>query len=409
MLNRIFTITLGVTLTAALAMAQQPAAGPHCKDDAECDLYTKSQNEKDPAKKLAILDQWSEKYADSDFKDVRNYLYITSYSGLAGGATAPNASADAMAAGEKAAHTLIDKADTFFAPDIKMKSVTDAQWTQAKTAVLVQAHQALASASLAKKDYPTLETQAKALLQMNPNDALACYWLGTAIVLQKNTDRFPEAIFYLARSVSITGQGALVPAMAKPADAYLTKVYNTYHGSSKDLDAVKAIAAKSPTPPADFKIVSVTDISKAEIAQEEQFLKDHPKIAEWRAIKATLTADGGDAYFNDKMKGLALPDLVGKVVSQPDQKTLTLSIDNATPETLQKAEVTLVFDSPLKGTVPPGTELTFTGTAKAFTKEPFMVTFDVEKADVKGLGDAAGPATPTKRKAPAKKAGTKKS
>ena len=401
MLNRFFKMMLGVAVMTALGMAQT-AAGPQCKDDQECTLYGNAGKETDPAKKIVILDQWTEKYPDTAFKDVRNYLYIDSYSRMAGAALAPSASPDVLASGEKAAHTVIDKADTMFAPEMKMKNVTDDQWKQAKSAVLLVAHRALAVSAQSKKDYTAAETEAKAIQQLDPADALSAYWLGTAIMGQKNVDRYPEAIFYLARSVSMGGKEALTPEMKKPADAYLTKVYSTYHGDGKGLDDVKKLAATATTPPPDYKVKSITEISKEQIGAEQAFLDAHPKIAQWRGIKATLTGDGGDKYFEENMKGAALTDLVGKVVAQPDSKTLTISIDDATPETAQVAEVTMLLDSPLKGEVPALTELTFSGTAKAYTKSPFMVTFDVEKGNVQGLGDAAGPATPVKKKAPAK-------
>ncbi len=48
------------------------------------------------------------------------------------------------------------------------------------------------------------------------------------------------------------------------------------------------------------------------------------------------------------------------------------------------ADVKLTFDDPLPGTMMPGEELQFKGTVKAYQKEPFMVTFDVEPKDLTG-------------------------
>ena len=41
--------------------------------------------------------------------------------------------------------------------------------------------------------------------------------------------------------------------------------------------------------------------------------------------------------------------------------------------------------TPLTGKPVLGTEIEFEGTGKTLTKEPFMVTFDVEKAKITGL------------------------
>jgi len=163
------------------------------------------------------------------------------------------------------------------------------------------------------------------------------------------------------------------------------------------------MAAKSALPPADYKLKSVTEIQSEQNLSEDAFNKAHPEIALWRSLRTELTGAGGADYFSKNMKEHEVPNLKGKVVAQPSPKELTVSIDDVTTETLAKAEATLVFDSPLKGTVEPGTELTFAGSPTAYTKEPFMVTMDVEKKNVNGLGAAAGPATPTApRRAPAR-------
>ncbi len=47
-----------------------------------------------------------------------------------------------------------------------------------------------------------------------------------------------------------------------------------------------------------------------------------------------------------------------------------------------------------------GTEIEFEGVPASFTKEPFMVTFDVEKAKIEGLKMEAAP---VKKAAPKKK------
>jgi hypothetical protein len=77
-------------------------------------------------------------------------------------------------------------------------------------------------------------------------------------------------------------------------------------------------------------------------------------------------------------------------------------MDYATPDTEKKAELTMKFETPLKGTVEPGTVLTFAAVPESYTKDPFMVVVTAEKAKVDGLGDAAG-APETKKAAPKKK------
>jgi hypothetical protein len=65
------------------------------------------------------------------------------------------------------------------------------------------------------------------------------------------------------------------------------------------------------------------------------------------------------------------------------------------------AEVTLVFEEPLVGSAPVGTDLEFEGAGTAFTADPFNLTMDVENDKLVGWPVQAGPAG--KKAAPAAK------
>ena len=63
-----------------------------------------------------------------------------------------------------------------------------------------------------------------------------------------------------------------------------------------------------------------------------------------------------------------------------------------------------MLTDPLPGMMDPGGELSFSGVAKEFSKEPYMVTFESEPADIEGWTGKGPVAAPTKKKAaPAKK------
>jgi len=112
---------------------------------------------------------------------------------------------------------------------------------------------------------------------------------------------------------------------------------------------------------------------------QEKAAKENPQLALWKSIKDQLIAANGEAYFNDQMKDHAVPKLKGKLVSMKPAirpKELVLAIE--TPNT---PEVTLKFENALPGKAEPGTEIEFEGVPGAFTKEPFMLTFDVEGKD----------------------------
>jgi len=60
-------------------------------------------------------------------------------------------------------------------------------------------------------------------------------------------------------------------------------------------------------------------------------------------------------------------------------KELVLAIENS-----EVPDATLKLDSALPGKMEPGAELEFEGVAVSYTKDPFMVTFEVEKNKLAG-------------------------
>src|SRR5690242_11568979 len=64
---------------AAAGQGQAAAGQPQWKDRAEFDLFESIRNEQDPTKKIALLNQWKEKYPGSEFKKVRAGLLVQTY------------------------------------------------------------------------------------------------------------------------------------------------------------------------------------------------------------------------------------------------------------------------------------------------------------------------------------------
>ena len=62
-------VIIGIGVNAAIA--QTPPKEKKVKDQAEYDLYNNSIKTTDPAKRLTYLNEWKDKYPESDFKDVR--------------------------------------------------------------------------------------------------------------------------------------------------------------------------------------------------------------------------------------------------------------------------------------------------------------------------------------------------
>lgn len=400
-LSRTLAGIVAVNLLAAGALlAQAPARkGPAVKDQAEYDLIQSVQKEKDPQKQMDLLKQWEQKYPDSDFKGMRAVSMAQADSQIAAKGQAAGASAADIDAAQKAAQDLIDNFDKYLADSNKPANATDDQWKQAKQALQVQAPTILGMIALNKKTPDgdaTAEKEFRKVLELSPGNASIAYQLGTLILRERKVDRIPEGLFYIARAIGVTGPLALNAQGKQAAETYLEKAYAGYHGSQNGLDDVKKAAMSATFMPPDFKIQSIVDIQKKEEGDTEAFNKAHPDIALWRQIRTALTAPDGDMYFMMIKDSAIPPDEIkmfhAKVISQPSPKEILANVDNLA------GDVTLKFETALKGTIDAGTEFQFKGVVDSFVKDPYMLTLTADKDDVDGLPASLFAAAPPARK-----------
>jgi len=223
------TAALAGLLVAAglvqVAAAQNAPAEKKYKDG-EFDIYSaaaKDVNGNNFVQALKDLDAWKQKYAETDFKTERQFLYIVAYSGAgqfdkavdaatptitAGVDTVfpdpkdgpgqairvlfaavtsivhiPNPSADQLAIGDKAAHQLLDY-------NRKPAGVSDADWSNARTQLQPPAKAALlyiamlpGNQAMAKnpKDCPAAEVAYARALGDYPDQTAIAYNLALAL------------------------------------------------------------------------------------------------------------------------------------------------------------------------------------------------------------------------------------
>jgi hypothetical protein len=124
-----------------------------------------------------------------------------------------------------------------------------------------------------------------------------------------------------------------------------------------------------------------------------------PRCALWLNLKRQMAGPNGIEYFNSKIKRSALPVLEGTLISaliRDGLSKLTMGLtDSETPE------VTLIFhtgNKRVKGHPKRGTPIAFEGIAVEFTKDPFMLTFDVLIDQLWGL--ELEPSKPSQKEAP---------
>ncbi|HVW10715.1 MAG TPA: hypothetical protein VHC90_19140 [Bryobacteraceae bacterium] len=414
-------LVAGIVIAGSLTVLVwgQAPAQPQWKDQGESDIGLAANNEKDPAKQLELLKKWEQQYPDSALKSQRELMVAQAQLKILQSAYSKTDPA-VLAAGQKAGQDLESHFKEYFADGNKPPNVTADAWAKARTGTESQVHLIMAYIAGAQKNDQGAEDELKKLLQVDPNQAIASYQLGVTILhemsVSKDLSRYSEALYDLARSLEVTGPTALQPAVKTQADASLKKQYSNYHGSAEGLDQLIQQTASAALPPADFHLKSINDIEAEKAKDHAAWAAQHPDLDFWENIKNALMMQG-DAYFanlkdvgfppaqSDSYKG---PDMfTGKVVSQPDAKSILVNVDNA-----PAGDCLLKFDDNIKGTIPEGTELKFKGVVEAYTKDPnYVLTINVQepKTDLVGLPDDVKfvPDTAAGSKGRGAKAGTK--
>lgn len=408
---------------------------PQWKDRAEFDLFELIRKEQNPQAKLQLLQQWEQKYPETDFKDGRFELMVQTYQQLgkakemldtakAWVASNPKAisgwywinlltvsmndtSPAALDQGEKAGKALLEQIEDALSPAKKPAQVTDDQWKQQRSTMEYVAYRTLGWVALERQQYLDADKYFVEALKRNPNDAQVSAWAGRANVRTKQLERQGIALFHFARAAVYSGPGGFPEQARQQLMSSFEKNYINFHGSKEDIEEVLKLAQSTAVPPEGFKIESQDEIMAK---QEEALKKSNPVLALWVGIKRELTGANGPSYFENSLKNAHIPGPDGILVGETTVKKLKGTVVSVDPPKRPKkvvlglsspnmSEVTLVFENPLAAAPEPGTELEFAGVVTEYSLEPFNVTFEVEPADVSGL-PAPKKAAPVK-KAPA--------
>jgi hypothetical protein len=443
------------------ALGQSAPAQKKPKDQAEYDIFNevvKDIQASNSSKAVTDLDTWTQKYPDSDYKDDRLYYYMQAYSKAnppqpakvvdygsqlvakdlkktfsdpqqgpsvilnvlylltASIPALPNPTADQMALGEKAAHELVDYLPTFFAADKKPANTTDQAWSQARNQLETAAKKSLIALSLVPgnqamdkkpQDCKAAEDAYKKGLLVYPDSSMHAYKLALAFRCQQkdNPDKIPLAVYEFERAAVVdpTLGGGADP---KQIQTFADNAYATVHGSTEGLDQLKQQAKNSPLPPDGFTIKTATKIAEE---KEQEFEKSNPQLALWMKVKGQLADTGGEQYFNDQLKNSAVPQLRGTLVeAKPECRPKELLVAVPLPDAAQplRSEITLKLDTALTGKPDLNQEFRWEGVPSEFSKDPFMLTMDTEKAKIDGLN--VTPCAAPARRAPARRAAAKK-
>jgi hypothetical protein len=315
-------------------------------------------NPPNPKKFLADLDSWTQKYPNTDFADRRVMYYVQAYSADNQAAKAVDAakplvdkgldgmkegleddpivlqtlfltsraalalaatgspSAEELATGAKAAQMLADFGKSFFAPEKNRPTMPADQWAAGLKQVDDQAKaHAVPNRALSRRFCITEGESERsgnlrrggAALQASCGEVSECRCnrqpTGVRLALpadQGSHEGAAGALLLGARGGGSRGRYRRTGCGQPEETGRLPEaVYTTIHGSDEGLADLKALAAKSPNPPADFKIKTASEIAAA---KEEEFRTKNPRLAMWMSIKGQLADTNGQQYFEGSLK-----------------------------------------------------------------------------------------------------------
>jgi tetratricopeptide (TPR) repeat protein len=284
----------------------------------------------------------------------------------------------------------------------KPQNMTDDQFATNKKGLGVLFNSVAGIAESGLKDYKGAADSYKAVLALDPNDAVTHFRLGVAYLQEMPPDA-PDGFWELSRSIALKGPGEA------QVRTYLRNQVLHYQQPSCDkladdeMNQMITLAATSADRPASMTIPSADDLQKAR--------DDTANFLPW-------LQEGGDhgRVMWLATCGLEYPDVGVKVldIMPGDNDNFTLKVyrpaaadpDAAAKEmdaaTMPNMEVHIVGQPDVKRLMKDDA-VRFTGTLKDYQQSPFLLTWDNAKVNPEDLQPA-----PTGGKRPARTAAPKK-
>jgi TPR repeat len=426
--------------TQAAAAGQDAAAAKPQYTMAEYNSYQAAAAEKSPAQQVKSLDDFASKYPNSALMIYIYPLYYQAYSQLKNYPKVIEYADKLVAMGEKAdagaryqalyarafaynaivadpaqAKTgavdpaLAKSAQAAAAAGLKAldevkkpDTMTEDAFAAQKKQIQIYFNGTAAQAASILKDYPGAIQSYKAVLALNPDDAITSYRLGLAYSAMTPPQQM-DAFWSIARAV--TAKGATQAQSAKVKD-YLRKLIVNYQQAACDnltdaeLNELLQLASSSPDRPDSYKLASADDLTAAR------------KDMTMRSVIADLKAGG------DKAKvvwlaacGLEFPEVPGKIIEvTPGTDSVQLKVAFVTSEaefdaaTVPDLDVKVV-GQPEAAKLEKDNAVHFTGTLVSYDPDPaFMLHWDKAKVKEEDLPKAgAAPKKPAPRRPAAKK------
>ncbi|HEY2352088.1 MAG TPA: hypothetical protein VGH83_06225 [Candidatus Acidoferrum sp.] len=425
-------------ITARARAAQEGAAAKPQYTMAEYNAYQAAAAEKSPAQQVKSLDDFVSKYPNSAlmiyvyplyyqaYSQLKNYNKVIEYADklvalgekadpgaryqalyarafaynamIADPAQAKTAATDAALAktAQAAAVAGLKALDEVKKPE----SMTEEAFATQKKQIQIYFNGTAAQAATIQKDYASAVQFYKAVLALNPDDAITSYRLGLAYMAMTPPQQM-NAFWSIARAV--TAKGATQAQSAKVKD-YLRKLIVNYQQAACDnltdaeLNELLQLAGSSPDRPDSYKLPSADDLTAAR------------KDMTMRSVIDDLKAGGDKAKVTWLAAcGLEFPEVPGKVIEvTPGTDSVELKIAFVTSEaefdaaTVPDLDVKVV-GQPEAAKLEKDSAVHFTGTLVSFDPDPsFMLHWDKAKVKEEDL-PKEGVKKPAPRRPAAKK------
>jgi len=282
----------------------------------------------------------------------------------------------------------------------KPESMSDDAFAAQKKQIQIYFHATAAQAAMVLKDYNTAVQHYKAVLALNPDDAITSYRVGLAYMAMTPPQQM-NAFWSIARAV--TAKGATKAQSDKVKD-YLRKLIVNYQQAACDslidaeLNELLQLASSSPERPESYKLPGADDLTTAR------------KDMTMRSVVEDLKAGGDKAKVTWLAAcGLEFPEVPGKVIEvTPGTDSVQLKVAFVTSEAEFESASTpnmdvKVIGQPEAAKLEKNGAVHFTGTLISYDPDPnFMLHFDKAKVKEEDL-----PKEGTKKPAPRRPAAKK--
>lgn len=434
----VLAVIAALCLTASNAYAQAPAGQEAAKPQytmAEYNAFTAAQATKDPTQQIKQLDDFVAKYPNSAllvyvyplyynaYSQLKNWPKVaeyadkllalspdkvdapTRYSAYFARAFAytnmpqPKGEPDAAAKDQAAKACESAKAGLKTLNELKKPdNMSEEDFNKQKIQPLTVFNYTIATCSMVQKDYQPAIDAYKAMLALNPDDAITDFKLGQAYMAM-NPPQQMDAFWYFGRAVTAKNANQQQSTQVK---TYLRKLIANYQGGNvcdsltdAELNELLQLAGSSAERPATYKLSPSADLDAA---------RKDMTIA---SVIADLKAGGDKAKITWLAScGLEFPDVPGKLIEiTPGTDSVQLKVAFVTSDAEFDAKTTPDMDVKIVGQ-PEAAKLEkdnpvrFTATLSAYDPDPnFMLHWDKGKVNAEDIPKEKDKKTTKKRPA----------